>query len=125
MRRCIVQRFMHLPVAASGALRGTTRRESTIMMTAAQLSSTDDSALAEHLIAAAREMDADDRESLLTVLGVIVSALHPPRTPDEQASPSVRAALRVLRDLRHPPGAPNNGVLFRGRPPWFSDRMLE
>jgi hypothetical protein len=94
------------------------------MMTAAQVSSTDDSALAEHLIAVAREMDADDRESLLTVLGVIVSALHPPRAPDDTASASVRAALRVLRDLRHPPGAANNGVLFRGRPDWFSDRML-
>lgn len=93
-------------------------------MTADLLSSSDDAALAEHLISVARDMTAEDRESLLTVLGVIVSSLRPPRPGGEPSAPSVRAALRVLRDLRHPPGAPNNGVLFHGRPDWFSDDML-
>lgn len=79
-----------------------------------------ESPLVEQLLAAAHELPPRERDGLLALISVAVSALG----PDQPVPSSLRAVMQLIRRIRGTLQVGDSGVLFRGRPPWLTAELL-
>ena len=71
-----------------------------------------DLSLVERLLETATDLGPEDREALLSLVAIAVSAVR----PDEPIPPSLMAGMQMIRRIRGNLHPGDSGVLFHGRP---------